>query len=461
MQSTTQPDDRPTKTSQTTNARSPLNLRLISIAFRFIIIFAVLAVAAGIVAMLLSTKVESATTDAALVPVQVRTIEAQLRAVDRTWDGYGTSRSMNDASVVAEVAGRVIERPNAIEAGQKISIGTVLLRLDSTDYTNALNAAQQAASAIEAQLDGLTVESERVGTQIELANDEIEAAQRDLDRTAQAIEAGAGSAGELDIKTAAVRRVQREVETLKERLEMIPSRRAQLLAQLASQRASAATAQENLDRSVIRSPIAGVIQSVNARKGDWVALGTPIARVVDLSQLEIPVKLPASAIRWISKGDEIQLWEGDPIREPDQVGIITRIAPEADTASRTITVYVEVEQDPNASDRLSPGRFVLGRVRSADDQPRFVVPRRSIQGERVMVAVPQDSGSYRIEVRPITTAYSIEGRIESLDPNEDQWTVVTSGLTKGDLVVVSLLDQISEGLLVEVIGHESESMVQP
>ena len=78
-----------------------------------------------------------------------------------------------------------------------------------------------------------------------------------------------------------------------------------------------------------------------------------------------------------------------------------------------------------------------------------------------MVAVPQDSGSYRIEVRPVTTAYSIEGRIESLDPNEDQWTVVTTGLTKGDLVVVSLLDQISEGLLVEVIGHESESMVQP
>tara|TARA_R110002096_G_scaffold173781_2_gene347973 strand:- start:133937 stop:135253 length:1317 start_codon:yes stop_codon:yes gene_type:complete len=438
-----------------------LGLRVTSIFFRLAIIVVVLAIAAGIVAVMISTKVESAQSDAALMPVQIRTMEAQLRAVDRTWDGYGTARSMNDASIVAEVGGRVIERPNAIEPGQRISVGTVLLRLDSSDSTNTLNAANQAASAIEAQLDGLSVESERVGTQIELAKDEIDAAQRDLERTAQAIEAGAGSVGELDIKTAAVRRVQREVETLKERLEMIPSRRAQLLAQLAGQRASASTAQENLDRAVIRSPIAGVIQSVNADKGDWVAMGTPIARVIDLSQLEIPVRLPASAIRWIRLGDEIQLWQGDPIGEPNQIGVITRIAPEADTANRTITVYVEVEQDPNAGDRLSPGRFVLGRVRSPDDEPRFVVPRRAIQGNRVMIAVPQDSEGYRIEVRPVTTAYSIEGKIESLDPNEDQWTVITSGLSQGDLVVVSLLDQISEGLLVEVIGREDGSGTQP
>ena len=461
MQSTTQPDDKPTPTSSSNSEKRSLGLRVTSIFFRLAIIVIVLVIAAGIVSLMISTKVESAQSDAALMPVQVRTIEAQLRAVDRTWDGYGTARSMNDASIVAEVGGRVIERPSAIEPGQRISVGTILLRLDSSDSTNTLNAANQAASAIEAQLDGLSVESERVGTQIELANDEIDAAQRDLERTAQAIEAGAGSVGELDIKTAAVRRVQREVETLKERLEMIPSRRAQLLAQLAGQRASASTAQENLDRAVIRSPIAGVIQSVNADKGDWVALGTPIARIIDLSQLEIPVRLPASAIRWIRLGDEIQLWQGDPIGEPNQIGVITRIAPEADTANRTITVFVEVEQDPNAGDRLSPGRFVLGRVRSPDDEPRFVVPRRAIQGNRVMIAVPQDSGAYRIEVRPVTTAYSIEGKIESLDPNEDQWTVITSGLSRGDLVVVSLLDQISEGLLVEVIGREDGSGTQP
>jgi len=434
----------------------PAGLRIVSILFRIGIIVVVLGIAMGAVRVLMATKEVTARTDEALQPIMVRTIATELQNVDRTWDGYGTARSMNDANIVAEVAGRVIDRPSSIEPGQRINVGTVLMRLDSSDYTNALNAANQAASAIEAQINGLSVESERVGSQIELATDEIEAAQRDLDRTQKAIEAGAGSAGELDSKTAAVRRVQREVESLKQRLELIPSRRAQLLAQLAGQHAIAATAQENLERSVIRSPIAGVIQSVDLRVGDWVGLGSPVARVVDLSKIEIPVRLPASALSWIKLGNEVQLWESDPIDDPDQIGIITRIAPEADASSRTITVYVEVDQDASVQDRLSPGRFILGRVRSPDENPRFIVPRRAIQGGRVMVAVPQDNGGFRIQIVPITTDYSVEGKIESLDANEDQWTVIRSGLRGGELVVVSLLDQISQGLIVEVVGHESK-----
>lgn len=425
--------------------------------FRAAVIFGVLAVAIGIVVVLVKTVEKSAHSDEELPPMSVRVIEAQPQFIDRTWNGYGTTRSMNDANVVAEVGGRVIERPVSIEPGKEIDAGTVLLRLDTSDYANALNAATQAASAIEAQLDGLTVESERVGTQIELAKDEIDAAQRDLDRTQRAIDAGAGSIGEVDSKTAAVRRVQREVETLRERFEMIPSRRAQLMAQLAAQRANAATAQENLDRSVIRSPISGVIQSVNARRGDWVALGTPVARVVDVSRLEIPLQLPVSATSWIGLGNEVQLWEGEPNGAPDKTGMITRIAPEADSGTRTITVFVEVEQDARSADVLKAGRFVMGRVHTPDDRPRFVVPRRVVQGGRVMIAIQQDNGEALIEPVAVEVDYSIDGIIESLDANEDQWTVLRSGLNGGEWIVVSLLDQIHQGLMVNVIDRESET----
>lgn len=403
----------------------------------------------------MSSVEQSAQTDEGLPPISVRVLEAQPQFIERSWNGYGTSRSMNDANVVAEVSGRVIERPISIEPGKEIGAGTVLLRLDSGDYTNALNAANQAASAIEAQLDGLIVESERVGTQIELAKDEIDAAQRDLERTQRAIDAGAGSAGEVDLKTAAVRRVQREVEILRERFEMIPSKRAQLLAQLAGQRANAATAQENLQRSVIRSPIAGVIQSVEPRRGDWVAMGTPVARVVDIARLEIPLQLPVSATSWIRLGNQVNLWEGEPTGEPDRVGVITRIAPEADSSTRTITVFVEVEQKSSDDDVLKAGRFVMGRVLTPDDRPRFVVPRRVVQGSRLMVAIEQENGEARIEPVSIEVDYSIDGKIESLDPAEDQWSIISSGLSGGELIVVSLLDQIHKGLVVQVIDPNS------
>ncbi|MFK7759222.1 MAG: efflux RND transporter periplasmic adaptor subunit [Phycisphaerales bacterium] len=429
-------------------------LSTVSILFRIGLIILILAAAFGVVRVLMATKVTPTPSDEAAQPIRVRTIAAIPQQVSRTWDGYGTARSMNDANVVAEVGGRVIERPGSIEVGQKVNVGTVLLRLDSGDYQNALDAANLAADSIQAQINGLSVESERAGNQIRLATDEIESAQRDLERTQQAIDAGAGSAGELDAKTAAVRRVQREVESLKEKLEMIPSRRAQLLAQLASQRASAATAEENLKRSVIRSPISGVIQSVSFRAGDWVGLGTPVARVVDISELEIPVQLPASSINWIRIGDSVSLWEGDPRGPATKAGIITRIAPEADSQNRTVTVFVEVEQDPGSLDILNPGRFVLGRVKSPDTRSRFVIPRRAISSGQVMLAVPQDNGKYIITTRDIRTDYSIEGAIPALDPIEDQWTVLLSGLKGNELVVVSLLDQLTEGMSVEILDTQ-------
>jgi RND family efflux transporter MFP subunit len=446
----------PSSTSERKNG----SLKVVSLLFRAGIVIGILIIAFGIVRVLDASKVVPARTEELRSNIQVRTIEAQRLQIDRTWDGYGTARSMNDADVVAEVGGRVIERPQSIEPGVRVEVGTVLLRLDSGDYSNALDAANQAASAIEAQIDGLSVESERVGTQIELASDEIESAQRDLDRTRQAVEAGAGSAGELDTKTAALRRVQREVESLRQNLEMIPSRRAQLIAQLAAQRSNAATAQENLERSVIRSPIAGVIQSVSARRGDWVGLGTPIARVVDLSLLEIPVKLPASAINWLDLGQQVQLWEGEPIGEADNTGIITRIAPEADSSSRTVTVYVEVEQNTSDKNKLNPGRFILARVSTPDDQPRFVVPRRAIQNGRLLLATPAENGQARIDVVPITTDYSIDGTIESMNPDEDQWTVIASGLQEGQLVVVTLLDQLTQGMLVDLVGESTAASNQ-
>ncbi len=444
----------PAKPKPNQNKTSNPKLMAVSILFRALVIIVILGAAGGIVKLMMASKQLPAHSDELLEPIHVQAITAQLQNVNRTWDGYGTARSMNDADIVAEVAGRVIERPVEIEPGQAIQIGTVLLRLDASDYANALEAATQAANALTAQINGLSIESERIGTQINYANDEIDAAQRDMDRTAKAIEAGAGNIGELDIKTAALRRIQRETESLKEKLELIPIRRAQLLAQLAAQRANAASAQKNLDRSVIRSPISGIIQSVNARTGDWVALGTPVLRIVDLSHIEIPIRLPASALSWIDLGHQVQLWAGNPINTPDQVGTITRIAPEVDPTSRTVTVFVEVKQDPDSDHMLSPGRFVLGRVSTPDEHQRFIIPRKALQDGRVMIAKQQSDGQFRIQVQPVSIAYSIDDTFDHLDSTEDQWTAIQSGLQGGELVVTSLLEQVSQGLIVRVIGFD-------
>jgi multidrug efflux pump subunit AcrA (membrane-fusion protein) len=419
---------------------------------RVVLVVLLLAGSTGIVKALIATRAQNEKNPPSTQGVVVRTIDSVHRPSSRIWSGYGTARTMGSADIVAEVAGRVIERPEKIEAGARVEVGDLIVRLDDADFVNALDGARQAVKSLEAQISGLRIETEELGNQVRYATQEIDAARRDLERVEEAISAGAGSVGERDVKLASLLRSQRAQSVLQQQLDLIPSRRAQLEAQLSSQRANERIAQENVTRSAIRSPLSGELQSVKYRMGDWVALGTSVARVVDLSRLEIPLKVAASASSWIKVGDEVRLWVRDPGGEPDQIGQITRIAPEADSASRTMTVFVEVEQDPESDDRLLPGQFVHGQVVTDDPYERVILPRRAVQSDRVFVASERADGARVIEIMPVRVAYSFESSMPEIDPVETQWVALGVGYepVEHSQVVVSLLDQVIAGMRVQI-----------
>ncbi|MEX0876897.1 MAG: HlyD family efflux transporter periplasmic adaptor subunit [Phycisphaerales bacterium] len=382
----------------------------------------------------------------------VRALDAVQTPTDRVWSGYGTVRTMNSADIVAEVGGRVIERPEGIEAGVRVDGGDLLIRIDDSDYLNALDSARQAARSLEAQIEGLQVEQEQAALQVSYATDEIAAAQRDLARIDEAIAAGAGSVGERDTRLASLLRAQRELSMLQQQLELIPSRRMRLEAELSAQRAAERTARENLQRATIQAPFDAELQMITPRAGDWVAAGTVVARLVDLSRLEIPLRVPASASAWVRPGDEARLWVDEPGVEPDQIGSVSRIAPEADPASRTMTVFIEVRQDPTDTDRLLPGQFVFARLVTNDPHDRVVLPRRAVQSGRVFIAGPLTETGRTVETVLVRVAYSFEAARPELDPVETQWVALEPGFEPepGSAVIVSLLDQVVPGMKVRL-----------
>lgn len=427
---------------------------------RAALIVVVLVIGFAVMGLLIATKPKSKTRSEAPPSVLVRAIEATPRSIERVWEGYGTVVSMRRATVAAEVGGRVIDRPAAVEAGRAIDAGSLLVAIDPVDYEAAEARAAQAAVALRAQLDGLAVESERLSVQMELIGDEIAAAERDLERTRQAIEQGAGSPGELDSKISLLRRSQREQEAVRQQLDLIPTRRSALEGELGAREADLRQARSNLARARVVSPIQGVIDSVSPRVGDFVAPGTPVATVVDLSRLEIPLKVPASAASWVRVGDEVRVWQGEPVGEPTHTGRVTRLAPTTDPATRTITVFAEVEQDPDRADRLLPGGFVHGRVLTPDPSPRVAVPRRAIRSGRVMTLSRGEGGLFVVRPVPVEQAYPLDGLLPEIDPTETEWAVLSSpsGLDAGVLIATTSLEAICPGgsVRVEVAG-ESET----
>lgn len=451
--------------------------RAVSIAFRMAVGLVVLVSALWMFNYLRSTRPMPARTEVGRVAIAVRTMEAEPREVRRVFDGHGTARAMRAVEVGAEVTARVVERPGrpsiegvmeesesealSIEPGVRISRGSLLIRLDRADFEQRAETAQRRIASLEADLEGLTAEEESLEEQLALAEEEVEIQEREFERTRRAIERGAGTDADLDVRLSSLRRAQREASSLRQGLRTLPSRRASLSAQLEGERVSLRLAERDIDRTEITSPLDGYVQRIDVDVGELVSAGSPVGRVVDPGVVEVPLRLPASAARFVREGDRVDLRPEGRGMEPVWTGIVARIAPEVDAQTRTLTVFAEVDQ----RDRLAageegalllPGQFVVGRVVTERRDERLMVPRRVVRDDHVMVLSREGAEGDRLVAREVGVVISHheEGKRDDLVPGETQWSVLDGGLERGALVIISNLDEIRDGLRVRMQGMD-------
>ncbi len=398
----------------------------------------------------------------------VRAVECVSRPIAPRWIGYGTARAMNASDVAAEVAGRVVRRPEKIEEGAAVDEGEVLIVIDPADYEQRVRSARQRVAGFEADLARLEVQEARLREQAALLDDELAIAQRDLDRARDAMKQGAGNESQIDARLQALKAVNRNRAAVLSQLEAIGPQRAATTASLESARADLRLAEQNLERTSVRSPLAGFLQRVNLDVGEWARAGDVVARVVDLSRIEVPVRLPESASYTIAPGDPVTLRNGGGVTR-EWVGEVVRIAPEADASIRSVTVFTEVRQrsDADAASLLRPGQFVAAAVDSGKREPMLIVPRPSVDVDRVLVAAPLGPGdpeppagaAHPMVVREarVHVARHIEGEFKDISPDETQWSVLSEdgispgrALREGDLVIVSNLESLKPGDLIDV-----------
>lgn len=403
----------------------------------------------GVFAALLVTKPEAPRKPRTEAPVPVEVVTAQPVPVGRPWQGFGTARAMRVADLRAEVAGVVVRRPLSIEPGVRVREGEVILQIDPTDYQAAVDRSQGMIASLQAQLSALDVEESSLREQVALASQASELAERDVQRAREAAKAGAAVEREIDTLLSTLTRTKREESQLTRSLAEVPSRRESLRAQLDAERANLRLAQENLRRTTIAAPFEGTLQSVNFREGERVNAGEQAARLVSLSRIETPLRVPASAAADLRVGgDATIVTEGQIPRSWDAT--IERISPEADPNSRTITVFAVVEQDGmgDESTLLLPGQFVRGELQSLRPRPRVLVPRIAVQDDRVMVV----NAEGRVEHRPVRVSFYMEGSQPGIDPDEREWAAIEEGLKPGDAVVISNLDDLRPGASVHAVN---------
>lgn len=209
--------------------------------------------------------------------------------------------------------------------------------------------------------------------------------------------------------------------------------------QAEAQQAAYDLAKLNLDWTVIRSPISGVVSQRMVKAGNLVAVHEPLYQVTKLDPLLAVIHVPERALPTMALGQEalvsVDAWAGQTFS-----GRVTRISPVVDADTGTFKVTAELSNDDS---KLKPGMF--GRVAVVYDSKHdvTVIPKEAILNEDGVdtVFVIEDEIVRRQE---LVTGY-VNGTVVQ----------VVDGVQPGQRVVVAGQGSLREGTRVEVIAEES------
>lgn len=405
--------------------------------------------------MLVSTAPQAETSEDARAPRSVIVIESTFKEVQRQFDGYGVADAMRHADVPTRVTSTVKELPVTSRAGNPVSAGQLIVQLDDSDFLHQRTIANQQIADIESQLASLMLEQRASDDRLELSREEVEIANRDFERIQEAAKRDAAPPREVDQMRQSLIAKQSALITARQQSDQLRTRRSQLVARQASEEANLRLTQQQIDRCRITSPLNGFIESVDVKMGESLMSGARVARVVDPTTIEVPLRLSAAVRSELGIGDTVNL-HATGTNKSVWKGRVSRIAPEDDPTTRTTTVYVELQQVIGAPSYLAPGMFVRGEVETSRGSRQWIVPRRAVLNDRLLLVRDES-----IKSIPVQIAHAVNMSVEETGLPDRDWLVIESDVQPDDLIVVTPTRSLTDGLpVLPVLSSEAMASLE-
>ncbi len=221
-----------------------------------------------------------------------------------------------------------------------------------------------------------------------------------------------------------------------------------------SQKAEASVAQlrASLAKKRILAPFAGTIGIRQVDVGDYIAAGTPIATLQDLSTLYVDFFLAEQHVPLLALGQKVQLRVA---AYPDQrfEGVITALNPKVETTTRNVQVRAELA---NPDGRLLPGMFADLQVLLPTETAQVVVPETAITytlyGNSVLLVT---EGTPPEGVSTDEPYLVVERRFVTTGERRDGVTVILEGLEGGEQVITAGQLKLDSGAHVAIAENRT------
>ena len=336
----------------------------------------------------------------------VEVMAASVADIPVAVEGHGEVVPKVAVDVVPQVGGKVISVSQSLVAGGFFEAGETLAVIEPRDYELAVERAQAAVARA------------RVNLQREEA--EADVARQEWDELHPGEEPPSG----LVVREPQIRQARAELEAA---------------------RADLAVAELNLERTRISVPFDGVVVSESVDVGQFVTVGARLARVYGTDTVEVRVPLDSREMAWFSvpgrngpSGPEAEVTSEFGGRSFSWKGRVKRMEAEVDQTSRMVHVVVEVQRPYDSSGErpaLLPGTFVDVTIFGRTLADAVAVPRYAVHDGNTIWVFSDGA----MDIREVEIARS-----------DREFALVTSGLGSGDLIVLTPLDAVTDGMALRL-----------
>lgn len=373
----------------------------------------VIVLGGGLVtAILVRTKPEVETRESPALAPLVRVVTAQPRDIRLDVTAQGTVLPRTETTLVAQVAGEVVEVAADFEAGGFFLQGEVMVTLDPRDFALAVKRREAQVAQAEVLLTREEAEAEVAAVEWE--------------------ELGTGEPSPLVLRQPQV---------------------AEARAALAAAEAELEKARLDLERTRIRAPFDCRVRRKEVDRGRYLTPGQPVAAIhgVDFAEVRLPV--PDDQLAYLdlpfayrnrdsaASGPAVTLRASFAGGQHSWQGRIVRTEGEVDPKSRMLNLVARVERPYDRGSDAAAGRpplvvglFVQAQIAGQPAEDVFVLPRSALRdGDRVLIVDDED----RLRFRTVEVLRTAAGN-----------AIVSGGIEAGAQVCISPLDVAVDGMEV-------------
>ena len=205
-----------------------------------------------------------------------------------------------------------------------------------------------------------------------------------------------------------------------------------------SQQKAVKQMQAQLAKTVIRAPFSGTIDEVIAERGQVVAPGQELFRIVNLGNMYVTANVPENYLSQLKLGASVEVYL-NAIGKTYK-GKVRQVGTYINPNNRTFGIEIAV---PNPDNLLRPNQVAVLKIDDYTNKNAVLIPENIIteNGEnKKIVYVLADEKQSKVTQRVIEVGYTSGAIVE-----------VKSGLKAGEIIVTEGAKSLNDGATVEII----------